>query len=206
MREKRGRWSQKTPLWGWYVLPSLHGVCGLTSGCLPLKASAFTCCHLTDDSYNCSVMELGGNEDSLRITSGVIQENEDLAPFQLCISTVGRNFLLETQKPFGDVVGVNLEPQLAHAKNTQLSYIYKLHTYTLQIHHHTALFPAMRSLATCGFSRPHGSVLSSFHLLFLHFPLSTGLPLSLLSSHSETSNPTFPFHCPITGSSLYLTS
>lgn len=31
--------------------------------------------HLTDYSYTCWIMELGGKEDSLRITHGIVLEN-----------------------------------------------------------------------------------------------------------------------------------
>ena len=47
--------------------------------------------------------------------------------------------------------------------------------------------PAMRPFAICSFSRPCVPAPSSFAL-------------------SETYSPTFPSHCPIMGSSLYLTS
>ena len=53
--------------------------------------------------------------------------------------------------------------------------------------------PAMRSLATCGFSRPRGSAPSSFHFLLLHLPLS---PLSPSFSLLLPLSPSLTFPAP----------
>ena len=52
----------------------------------------------------------------------------------------------------------------------------------------------MRYLATCGSSRPHGSIPSSFHLLFLYLPLSPSSPhLVLLPLFPSLKPPAPPF-------------
>ena len=61
--------------------------------------------------------------------------------------------------------------------------------------------PAMRPFVTYSFSWPYGS--APFYFLILVYALSFFSYLTLLS---KTSHPTFSFHCPITDSSLHLTS
>ena len=72
-----------------------------------------------------------------------------------------------------------------------------------QIYHYTTLFPSyeipcylwcLQAMWFC----------SIFLLPFL--PLSSLLSSLTLPTLSKTSSPTFPFHCPTTGSSLSLTS